>query len=150
MTQSKRELVQDLLHGVNQDIEDYKKLQALLSKQRQLMLNRDNEGLSQHNPHQTQLCSQLMHKAKLRSQALRTLGFKGDSQGMSNFISRLPQTINERYSLKWQQLLSFAKEGQRLNEANGVMLAEQQQVIKKLLNESNADTSDYSNLVPNF
>ncbi len=69
---------------------------------------------------------------------------------MLNFINQLPKTINKRFYLKWQQLLSLANEGQRLNEANGVMLANQQQVIKKLLQKDTEATSDYGDLMPSL
>ncbi|MFT5787986.1 MAG: flagella synthesis protein FlgN [Shewanella sp.] len=142
-TSSKRELVQRIVRGIRQDIEGYKQLKSLLKRQRELMQRRDNNGLTHHNQHQSELCSSLMRKASERRRMLENLGFSGSASGMVGLISKLPASLASEVSILWDNLLLLVKDSQLVNESNGQLLVAQQEVISQLLNRDKDNVIDY-------
>lgn len=140
---NKREIVQSIIRGIRQDIEGYKQLKSMLNRQRDLMQRRDNHGLKYHNGHQTTLCEHLQQRAGIRSEGLISLGFTGDANGMEQLIAKLPTQASTQVKLLWENLLLLVKESQRVNEANGKLLAGQQEVISNLLNRDATRNIDY-------
>jgi len=140
---NKREIVQSVVRGIRQDIEGYKQLKSMLQRQRDLMQRRDNHGLKYHNGHQTTLCGHLQQRARLRSEGLISLGFTGDAKGMEKLIAKLPVQASIQVKLLWENLLLLVKESQKVNEANGKLLAGQHEVISSLLNRDMPQNIDY-------
>lgn len=140
---NKREVIQNIIRGIRQDIEGYKQLKSMLHRQRELMQRRDNQGLKLHNDHQTTLCEQLQQRANLRSEGLISLGFVGDTSGMERLITKLPVKASAQVNLLWENLLIIVKESQRVNESNGKLLVGQQEVITNLLNRDVPQNIDY-------
>ncbi|MEC4725918.1 flagellar protein FlgN [Shewanella sp. D64] len=147
-SESKRELVQEIIRGVRQDIEGYKQLRSLLSQQRELMQRRDNQGLELHNRHQLSLCEQLQSRANKRSRGLIQLGFSGDAAGMDQLITKLPVDAAKQVKILWNNLLILVKESKMANDINGNLLVDQQAVINGLLNRDKEVCIDYGVSTP--
>lgn len=142
----KRELVKGLVQGIRQDIESYSQLKGLLHRQRELMQQRDNQGLNEHNQLQSRLCHSLMEKANDRAQTLQQLGFAGNASGMMALVARLPKTSSEQVAKLWNHLLALVIESKQINESNGKLLVAQQEVITQILNRNNEQAIDYGDL----
>ncbi|MBB1268381.1 flagellar protein FlgN [Shewanella sp. SR44-3] len=139
----KRELVQQLIRDVRNDLEDYAQLKNMLEQQRQLMQRRDNESLLTHNTQQTLLCDKLAKRASVRSQHLSQLGFDNNPGGMTKLISKLPEHIRPQIKLLWQNLQAIVQDSQQQNEANGKLLVMQQTSIKRILGQDSQEAIDY-------
>ncbi|WP_254303976.1 flagellar protein FlgN [Shewanella sp. VB17] len=145
---SKRKIVQDIIRGIHQDIEDYKQLKILILRQRELMQRRDNSGLERHNSHQSSVCRQLQARADKRSQELMSLGFAGDAHGIELLITKLPTQLAKQMETLWHSLLLLVKESQAVNDDNGNLLVDQQTVISGLLNRHKEVNIDYGMHIP--
>ncbi|MBM7072866.1 flagellar protein FlgN [Shewanella sp. 202IG2-18] len=137
---TKKEIVRALIEGINRDISGYNKLAKLLEMQRQLMLDRDNDKLSEHSQQQQALCELLKKNAVYRSQLLSNLGLPANNIGMERLINALPAPGKGKALILWQGLVSQIEHSQQLNDANGELLAGQMQVINKLLNIKDSST----------
>ncbi len=145
---SKREIVQEIIRGIRQDVEGYKQLKSLISRQRELMQRRDNQGLELHNQHQTHLCEKLQFRADQRSQKLVRLGFVGDASGMDLLITKLPEQAAKQVRVLWKNLLILVRDSQAANDVNGNLLVGQQAVISGLLNRDKEVSIDYGAQTP--
>ncbi len=137
---TKKETVRALIEGINRDMSGYNKLSNMLEQQRKLMLERNNEKLSEHNYQQQSLCELLKKNALYRSQLLSNLGLPANNIGMERLINALPTPGKEKALALWQGLVSQIEQSQQLNDANGELLANQMQVINKLLNIKDSST----------
>ncbi len=131
---TKKEIVRALIEGINRDISGYGKLTTMLERQRTLMLERNNDKLSEHNRQQRDLCGLLKKNAVYRSQLLSHLGLPANNIGMERLIRALPAPVKGRARDLWRKLIARIERSQSLNDANGELLAGQMQVINKMLN----------------
>ena len=136
---TKKEIVRALIEGINRDINGYSKLTKMLEQQRSLMLERNNDELSEHNKQQQALCELLKKNAVYRSQLLSNLGLPANNIGMERLIQALPAPGKDKALQLWQKLVKQIEHSQSLNDANGELLASQMQVINKLLNTKESD-----------
>lgn len=130
---NKRELVQNLIRDIRQDLDGYSKLKAMLKHQRELMQRRDNDALLAHNERQTALCNKLELRAKQRSEYLKILGFNADNAGMKRLISALPDHLRPQIKISWDNLQLLVKDSQTANDTNGRLLVMQQETINRIL-----------------
>ena len=130
---TKKEIIRALIEGINRDINGYAKLAKMLEQQRTLMLDRNNDKLSEHNQQQQALCELLKKNSVYRSQLLSNLGLPANNLGMERLIAALPAPGKTKVLNLWQKLVAQIEQSQSLNDANGELLANQMQVINKLL-----------------
>ena len=102
---TKKEIVRALIEGINRDISGYGKLTKLLETQRQLMLDRNNDKLAEHNQQQQALCELLKKNAVYRSQLLSNLGLPSNNIGMERLINALPMPGKDKALKLWQNLV---------------------------------------------
>lgn len=130
---SKRELLQQLVRDIRQDITDYQKLKVMLTTQRQLMMHHDNQRLIDHNRQQDQLVAELHCRSARRCQLLVQIGVSADAMGMDKLIKALPAASGQQFAKFWQQLKQLVIEAQQANEQNGQLLVRQQEMIDSLI-----------------
>ncbi|WP_299019584.1 flagellar protein FlgN [uncultured Photobacterium sp.] len=130
---SKTQLVKALLGELAQDVTSYQHLAQQLKHQQALLVNRDSQALLSHNVQLQQLMQQLGEHAKRRSEYLESLGVSADDAGMKRLMAALPAQFSQQGNQLWKKLYELTLQCQELNNANGRVLAQQKQMIDKLL-----------------
>ncbi|PSW03525.1 flagellar protein FlgN [Photobacterium lipolyticum] len=127
------ELVKALITELAQDVKSYQQLAQQLKHQQLLLQNRDSKALLAHNTELQQLMQQLNRHAQRRGEHLVALGVTADDAGMKRLLAALPSQYNQQGRQLWQQLYELTLQCQELNNANGRLLAQQKQMMDKLL-----------------
>ncbi|QIZ76803.1 flagellar export chaperone FlgN [Ferrimonas lipolytica] len=135
---STNELIRALAKSIQQDVRHYQAIETQLQQQRQLMLDRALEQLTQLNFKLDKAYSQLQHHSQQRQQWLQTLGFSGDSDGFAALLTRLPKAVAQQLQDSHGKLLAQMRSCQMLNDRNGQLLIQQQQRLNQLLNPQQA------------
>ena len=130
---SKAELIKALLSELAGDVKGYQQLEQQLQQQETLLLNRDSQALLSHNAKLQQLMQQLSKHAQQRCQYLESLGVSADDAGMKRLLAALPAQYGQQGNALWQQLYQLTLACQTRNNSNGRLLAQQKQMIDKLL-----------------
>ncbi|ELR67068.1 hypothetical protein C942_03669 [Photobacterium marinum] len=130
---SRTQQVKALLGELAQDVKSYQQLATQLKHQQSLLVNRDSQALLTHNVQLQKLMQRLSDNAKKRCEYLETLGVSADDAGMKRLLAALPAQFNQQGNQLWQQLYQLTLQCQELNNANGRVLAQQKQMIDKLL-----------------
>ncbi|OAN16708.1 hypothetical protein A3K86_09690 [Photobacterium jeanii] len=126
-------LIKTLLGELKQDVSHYQQMANQLKEQHNLLVNRDNQALTPHNAAMEQLMATLNQHAANRQTILNQLGTTADNQGMQTLLAKLPQPIQDQAKQWWQQVYQLTLTCQELNNTNGRLLAQQKQLIDRLL-----------------
>ncbi|MGF1714974.1 flagellar protein FlgN [Photobacterium chitinilyticum] len=130
---SQAELVKALLSELALDVKSYQQLARQLQHQETLLVNRDSQALLTHNAQLQQLMKQLGDHAQRRCEYLESLGVSADDTGMKRLLAALPAQYQQQGNVLWQQLYELTLQCQERNNCNGRLLAQQKQMIDKLL-----------------
>ncbi|PSU47191.1 flagellar protein FlgN [Photobacterium frigidiphilum] len=127
------ELVKALITELAQDVKSYQQLAQQLKHQQLLLQNRDSKALLTHNVELQLLMQQLNNHAQYRGEHLIALGMTADDAGMKCLLAALPTQYSQQARQLWQQLYDVTLQCQEQNNANGRLLAQQKQMMDKLL-----------------
>ncbi|WP_252178606.1 flagellar protein FlgN [Endozoicomonas sp. 4G] len=115
---------QKLLDNIRDALALTRKLEAVLSKAHNLMLERNISALETHLETQVKLLNMLQLNASLREHYLKEMGLSPDKVGMRSFLQMIPLTPQTETTLKqWHQLEITAGRCRTLNQANGKLLS---------------------------
>ncbi|MDO2948354.1 flagellar export chaperone FlgN [Aeromonas simiae] len=132
----RRQYLQSLVQGVQQDVGRYQQLSVQLDEQYLLLGQHDVEGLNRFNLNHTELMKEIQQQAQTRSQQLNALGFDPNERGMARLIEQLPDPIQARFSPLWLRLENLLLQCKQKNERNGQLLASQVETIRRLLGQT--------------
>ncbi|MBE8717628.1 flagella synthesis protein FlgN [Cellvibrio polysaccharolyticus] len=121
-----------LQHMISVDINTSETLIALMNHERELLEQRQHEGLGEVIEQKNQLLSQLGENALQRQALLQSLGLQADAEGWETLLSTHPALTESREP--WKKLTQLFTECQRLNEINGKMINRSRQTLGNLLN----------------
>lgn len=117
---------------LTQDTDYVKQLKLLLSKERELLEQRQTEGMQEIVSEKDHILGNLSFTAKQREQLLRTAGLSTDLKGWQEFLGRDATTLS--LIPGWQLLTNEFIECQTANEINGKMINRSKQTLSHLLN----------------
>jgi len=123
------QLLRDMLA---QDSNAIQQLKALLIKERELLEQRELEGMQEIVSQKDRLLGNLSYTAKQREQLLRSVGLTTDLAGWKAFLERDALTLS--FIPAWQTLTDEFAECQAANEVNGKMINRSKQTLSHLLN----------------
>lgn len=126
--------VRQLIVGINQDVVSYQQLELLLKEQNSNLIRRNNPAIHLNNQQQMQLLDTLRGRAERRVQLLHSFGLQASSHDLKRLANKLPTTASEKLISQWHKLESSVVRCKKLNDHNGRLLANQQLLIRKLLN----------------
>lgn len=126
--------IRQLIMGINRDVVWYQQLEQLLKEQHSNMIRRNNEAIHHNNERQIQLLQLLHDSSRQRVQLMRSFGLQASSNDLERLASRLPATTSDKLLAQWHKLETSVARCKRLNDHNGRLLANQQLLIRKLLN----------------
>jgi flagella synthesis protein FlgN len=115
-----------------QDSAAVKQLQSLLIRERELLEQRQLEGMQEIVAQKDQLLETLGFNAKQREQLLRAAGLETTLAGWEKLLLRHPSTLS--LIPGWQVLTAEFIECQKANEINGRMINRSKQTLTHLLN----------------
>lgn len=123
------QLLRDMLA---QDTHAIRELKALLEQERQLIEQRQLEGMQEIVSQKDQLLDNLSYTARQREQLLRSVGLSTDLAGWKAFLER--DALTFRLAPEWEALTAEFAECQAANEVNGKMISRSRQTMSHLLN----------------
>ncbi|RYY75704.1 MAG: flagellar protein FlgN [Gammaproteobacteria bacterium] len=115
-----------------QDSNYVKQLKLLLLKERELLEQRQTEGMQEIVSQKDHILGNLSFTAKQREQLLHTAGLTTDLAGWQVFLERDALTLP--LIPGWQSLTDEFIECQAANEINGKMINRSKQTLSHLLN----------------
>jgi flagellar biosynthesis protein FlgN len=115
-----------------QDSAALSQLKQLLTRERELLEQRKQEGLQEIIEQKAAVVDHLNNSSKIRNQILNTLGLAPNASGWDTFLQRNTATLPLRDD--WKNLVSDFEECQKMNDVNGKMIARSQQTLNHLLN----------------
>lgn len=124
--------IQFLRDMLTQDANAVMQLKALLLKERELLEQRQLEGMQEIVSLKDHLLGNLSYSAKQREQLLRSAGLATDLQGWQTFLQRDPTT--QQLTAEWHALTTEFIDCQSANEINGKMINRSKQTLSHLLN----------------
>lgn len=124
--------IQALRQMIAQDSDAIATLRQLLLRERELLEQRQQEGLQAIIEQKAAVVDLLNNSSKLRHQILTTLGLPTNANGWDTFLQRNAATLPLRDD--WKKLISEFEECQKMNDVNGKMIARSQQTVNHLLN----------------
>jgi len=107
-------------------------LKTLLLQEREMLEQRQHDGLPQIIEQKDQLLDALAQSARQRQQILQALGLKPDTQNWQDLLSAHAALAESREP--WHALKNAFGECQRLNDINGKMISRSKQTLGNLLN----------------
>lgn len=126
--------VRQLIAGINQDVVAYRQMEQLLTEQNSNLIRRNNPAIHHNNEQQKHLLHTLRGRAELRVKLLHSLGLKANSDDLKRLAGKLPATASDTLLAQWHQLERSVVRCKKLNDHNGRLLANQQLLIRRLLN----------------
>ncbi|RYE40369.1 MAG: flagellar protein FlgN [Sphingobacteriales bacterium] len=123
------QLLRDMLA---QDSNAIQQLKALLIKERELLEQRELQGMQEIVSQKDFLLGNLSFTARQREQILRSVGLATDLAGWKIFLERDALTLS--LIPAWQTLTDEFAECQAANEVNGKMINRSKQTLSHLLN----------------
>lgn len=117
---------------LTQDTNYVQQLKLLLAKERELLEQRQTEGMQEVVSQKDHILGNLTFTAKQREQILRTAGLTTDLVGWQAFLGRDATTLS--LISGWQSLTNEFIECQKANEINGKMINRSKQTLSHLLN----------------
>lgn len=124
--------IQFLRDMLAQDSNAIQQLKTLLVKERELLEQRELQGMQEIVSQKDHLLGNLSFTARQREQILRSLGLATDLAGWKSFLERDALTLG--LIPEWQTLTSEFAECQAANEVNGKMINRSKQTLSHLLN----------------
>ncbi len=115
-----------------QDSAALSQLKQLLTRERELLEQRKQEGLQEIIEQKAAVVDHLNNSSKIRNQILNTLGLAPNASGWDTFLQRNTATLPLRDD--WKNLVGDFEECQKMNDVNGKMIARSQQTLNHLLN----------------
>jgi len=133
--------LKQVLQSLQRDAALLQQLGPLLRQQYLLLSTRQTNQLLRLNEQTNPLLQQLQQHQQTRQQALAQLGLSATPAGFKQLLARLPASIREAS----QQLLDDVQQQtidcQQQNQKNGELLANQRQLMQRLLGLS--DNTSY-------
>ncbi|MCP2006021.1 hypothetical protein M976_01934 [Buttiauxella ferragutiae ATCC 51602] len=126
--------VRQLIVDIHQDVVSYQQMELLLKEQNSNLIRRNNPAIKHNNEQQVQLLHTLRMRANQRVQLLHSFGLQANSDDLKRLACKLPTAISDKMMAQWQQLEASVIRCKKLNDHNGRLLANQQLLIRKLLN----------------
>jgi flagella synthesis protein FlgN len=123
-------LIQDMVVDRNQ----YLLLSERLEAQREGIILRDVVALEGINQEIIALYQQLSESGKKRHGLLKVLGIPAGAKGLKTLFSRLPESWQTQVRQLWQELENVAASCKKANDANGMLLTMQNDILQNLLN----------------
>ncbi len=124
--------IQFLREMLAQDSSTINELKALLTKERELLEQRQLQGMQEIVGQKDHLLSNLAYTARQREQLLCSIGLATDLAGWIAFLERDALTLS--LIPAWQSLTKEFAECQAANEVNGKMINRSKQTLSHLLN----------------
>lgn len=121
-----------LQHMISVDITTAESLIALMTHERELLEQRQHDGLADLIEQKNNLLSSLGENALQRQSLLQSLNLQADAEGWETLLSTHPALNDCR--TPWKKLTQLFAECQRLNEINGKMINRSRQTLGNLLN----------------
>ncbi len=126
--------IRQLIVGINRDVAWYQQLELLLKEQHSNMIRRNNEAIHHNNEQQIQLLQLLHDSSRQRVQLMRSFGLQASRSNLERLTCKLPTTTSDKLQAQWHKLETCVTRCKKLNDHNGRLLANQQLLIRKLLN----------------
>lgn len=117
---------------IAQDSITTNQLKTLLLQEREMLEQRQHEGLPHIIEQKDQLLDTLAQSARQRQQILQALGLQPDAQSWQDLLSAHTALAESREP--WRALKDMFGECQRLNDINGKMISRSKQTLGNLLN----------------
>ncbi|MFO1389064.1 flagella synthesis protein FlgN [Cellvibrio sp.] len=124
--------IQFLRDMLAQDTSAIQELKGLLMKERELLEQRQLDGMQEIVSQKDHLLGNLSYTARQREQLLRSTGLTTDLAGWKMFLERDALTIS--LIPAWESLTAEFAECQAANEVNGKMINRSKQTLSHLLN----------------
>lgn len=124
--------IQFLRDMLAQDTSAIQELKGLLIKERELLEQRQLDGMQEIVGQKDHLLGNLTYTARQREQILRNAGLTTDLAGWKMFLERDALTLSLIPS--WESLTAEFAECQAANEVNGKMINRSKQTLSHLLN----------------
>lgn len=115
-----------------QDASAIQELKGLLTRERELLEQRQLEGMQEIVSQKDHLLGTLSYSARQREQILRNAGLSTDLAGWKMFLERDALTLS--LIPGWTTLTAEFAECQAANEVNGKMINRSKQTLSHLLN----------------
>ena len=131
-SQCVKTLIQDMVVDRNH----YALLREHLEAQREGIILRDVSALERINQEIIGLYQHLSASGQKRHRLLKTLGISDGVKGLKTLFTRLPDSWQTQVRQLWQELESIAIACKLANDANGVLLNMQNDILQNLLNVS--------------
>lgn len=124
--------IQLLREMLAQDSSAIQQLKNLLTQERELLEQRQLQGMEEIVSQKDHLLGNLSYTARQREQLLRSLGLAPDLAGWKTFLERDALTLS--LIPAWEALTNEFVECQAANEVNGKMINRSKQTLSHLLN----------------
>lgn len=131
-SESVKTLIQDMVADRNL----YTLLRDRLEAQREGIILRDVAALEMVNQEIITLYQQLSAHSQKRHRLLKALGIPVGVKGLKMLFSRLPETWQNQVKQLWADLEDNAATCKMANDANGMLLNMQNDILQNLLNVS--------------
>lgn len=128
------ERLRQLIVDINQDVVSWQQMELLLKEQHSNLIRRNNPAIHHNNEQQVQLLETLRSRAERRVKLLNAFGLQASTHDLQRLANKLPAAISEKLVDQWQTLETSVVRCKKLNDHNGRLLANQQLLIRKLLN----------------
>lgn len=124
--------IQFLRDMLAQDSAAIQELKSLLTQERELLEQRQLQGMQEIVSRKDQLLDNLSYSARQREQVLTSAALPTDLAGWKRFLERDTQTLS--LIPEWDLLTAEFAECQAANEVNGKMINRSKQTLSQLLN----------------
>lgn len=129
--------VKTLIQGMLEDRKHYAQLVTLLEQQRQFIITRHTENLEAVNKKLIEHYMALAESSQQRYYHLSALGIPVGVKGLRLLFARLSFPDQVRLNNLWDELEQQALQCKVANEANGMLLNMQKNILQDLLDSSN-------------
>jgi FlgN protein. len=128
--------VKTLIQDMVADRSHYTLLLERLEAQREGIILRDVAALELVNLEIVSLYQQLAASGQKRHQLLKSVGIPSGAKGLKTLFARLPESWQSQVRTLWQELEGTAAACKMANDANGMLLNMQNDILQNLLNVS--------------
>ncbi|WP_439411914.1 flagellar export chaperone FlgN [Enterobacter ludwigii] len=138
--------VKSLIQDMVTDRNHYTLLREKLTAQRESMILRDIPALERINNEIIALYQQLAANSQQRYSLLKQLGIADGEKGLLTLFSRLPVNVQNQVRQLWLELESIANTCKITNDANGMLLNMQNDILHKLINTGDPENWLYQRI----
>ena len=132
---------QKVFDTIDEELALFTELHEVLEEQRQLLLDRDTEGLQETAEDITDLLDQTRSCRSSRSGELEKLGIKNSPEGMEKFMLAHG---SEKSRADWYTLIETVASCKKMNTINGETLRMQQAMSEKQLQRITSTNASHS------